>query len=595
MTIKNSKSKREVDQALLEKLTKLETLYKTTALLNTTLETNRLLQLVLRAAVKSLKASSGSLLLLDPEERVLRFKVATGLKKSDIDKLKISLGEGVTGWVALHGKPLRIPHVLSHPLYLQIRKSVQSEMAAPLIIEDNVIGVICVDNEQPDAFCHDDQDLLVAVAAQAAKVIQNARLYEELKKRARELETLFSVGQTIISSLDLKEVLERITREAVRLTQTRLCSLMLLDETGQELVIRAEHGSSRQYVRKPNLRVSDSLLGQVVLAKGPLFVLDVKREPRYKFSDLAAREGLCSLLSVPLLYEGKPIGVLNVYTGKPHSFPKEEVNILMALASFSAIAIEKARLYERVMLAEEYVRKNEKSSLLGGLSAEVAHEIRNPLNVINMLVHSMDRDMDPNDPKRRDVEIIRRKLGQANQMITQLLDITKSRDPILEEVQINDLLEELLLLVKHRFGLKNIRVSSRFSETLPALRSDRLRLEQAFLNLLFNATEAMPEGGQLAVTTQLVHGKDSKERPRIVVTIRDNGIGITQEQQRRLFEPFFTLRSMGVGLGLSVVSRVVKDHHGSIRVKSRPGKGSLFIMEFPLHEEAMDHGEDSRR
>jgi len=588
-------SRRKADPKLLQRLSKLQTLYKTTALLNTTLKTDRLLQLVLRAAVQSLKASSGSLLLLDPEEQTLRFKVATGLKKSEYETRKIPLGQGVTGWVALHGKPLCVPHVHSDPQYLQIRTSVQSEMAAPLIIEDKVIGVICVDNLHPDAFCRDDQELLVAVAAQAAKVIQNARLYEELKKRAEELETLFAVGQTIVSSLDLKEVLKRITREAVRLTRTRLCSLMLLDETEQELAIRAEHGSSKQYIRKPNLKVSDSLLGQVVLLRSPLYVRDVKREPRYKFSDLAAREGLCSLLSVPLIYEGNPIGVLNVYTGKPHAFPQEEVNILTALASLSAIAIEKARLYERVMLVEDYVRKNEKLSLLGGLSAEVAHEIRNPMNVINMLIHSMERDMDPNDPKRRDVEIIRRKVAQANQMVTQLLDITRSRDPLIEPVNINQLMEELLLLMRHRFSLKNIRVLTRFSEELPALPGDRLRLEQAFLNLIFNATEAMPEGGQLTVTTQINRSKNPDQSPRLAVAIRDSGIGISQEQQKRLFEPFFTLRPMGVGLGLSVVQRVVKDHQGSVRVKSRPGKGSLFLLEFPLHEEWSDHGEDSRR
>jgi len=591
----NTTRHRTAGPKFLERLSKLETLYKTAALLNTTLETDRLLQLVLRAAVRSLKASSGSLLLLDPEERVLRFNVATGLKRSEYAKRKIPLGEGVTGWVALHGKPLRVPHVLSDPQYLQIRPSVQSEMAAPLIIEDQVIGVLCVDNLQPDAFSLEDQELLVAVAAQAAKVIQNARLYEELKKRARELETLFSVGRTIVSSLDLKEVLKRITREAMRLTGTRLCSLMLLDETGQELILRAEHGSSRQYIRKPNLRVSDSLLGQVVLDRSPLYVRDVRQEPRYRFSDLAAREGLCSLLSVPLIYEGNPIGVLNVYTGKPHAFSREEINILAALASLSAIAIEKARLYERVMRVEDYVRKNEKLSLLGGLSAEVAHEIRNPMNVINMLIHSMEQDMEAGDPKRRDVEIIRRKVAQADQMVTQLLDITRSRDPVIEPVDINRLLEELLLLMRHRFSLKNIRVLSRLSQGLPALQGDRLRLEQAFLNLIFNATEAMPEGGRLTIATQLSEARNPDQGPRLTVSVRDSGIGITQEQQKRLFEPFFTLRPMGVGLGLSVVQRVVKDHQGSIRVKSRPGKGSLFLVEFPLGKEVRNHGEDSRR
>ena len=586
MVEKKNPGSRRTDPRLLYRLNQLETLYKTTTLLNTTLETDKLLRLVLQSAVKSLKASSGSLLLLQAEEKVLRIRVATDLKKKEIVHKKIPLGEGVTGWVALHGKPLRIPDVLADPLYLQIRKSVRSEMAAPLMIEGRVIGVICVDNQEPDAFYPDDQELLVALAAQASNVIQNARLYEELKQRAKELETLFTVGQTIVSSLDLEEVLQRIAREAVRLTKTRLCSLMLLDEKSNELAIRAVYGSSRRYLRKPNLKVSDSLLGQVVLTQKPLCVKDVKKEPRYKHSGLATREGLCSLLSVPLLYEGSPIGVLNVYTETPYVFQKEEINILMALGSLSAIAIEKARLYEKVMMAEEYVRKNEKFSILGGISAEVAHEIRNPMTVINMLIHSMERDMDPEDPQRRDVGIIRQKVAQVNQMVTQLLDVTKSREPILEEVDVNELMQELLLLMRHRFSMKNIRVTTRFAESRPALHGDRLRLEQSFLNLLFNATEAMPDGGQLTVTTQLTGATSSGGRSRLTVSIRDSGVGITQDQQKRLFEPFFTLRPMGVGLGLSIVQRAVKDHHGSIRVKSKPGKGSLFVLEFPLSDEA---------
>lgn len=575
-------STRPADPDRLHKLNQLETLYEISTLLNTPLASDKLLHLVLGIAVKGLKASHGSLLLLDENGKHLRYQAATYRLKRDSRDLRIAMGQGIAGWVALHGKPRRIEDAQQGTQAVRNRGRVRSEMAAPLMLEGKVIGVICVDNALPRAFGRDDQDLLLALAAQASKVIQNTRLYEQLKQRAEELETLLTVGQTIVSSLDLKEVLQRIVREAVRLTQTRLCSLMLLDNTGRELSIRAVYGSSQQYVRKPNLQVFDSLLGQAVLTRRPLCVLDVKQEPRYKFSYLAAREGLCSLLSVPLLYEGNPIGVLNVYTDRPHVFQKEEVNILVALASLSAIAIEKARLYERVMMAEEYVRKNEKLSLLGGIAAEVAHEIRNPMAVINMLIHSMEQDMDSGDPKRRDVEIIRRKLAQANQMVTQLLDVTRSGQPRLEPVEPNALLEGLLLVMRHRFTLKNIKVVTRFQEGLPTLMADPIRLEQAFLNLIFNATEAMPEGGVLTLTTQQVPAAHAGESTRLAVSIRDTGVGISPEQQRRLFEPFFTLRPMGVGLGLSIVQRAVKDHHGSIRVKSRPGKGSLFVVEFPL-------------
>jgi signal transduction histidine kinase len=567
---------------LKSRLNQLETLYRTTILLNTTLDSGKLLRLVVKAARKILKASSGTIMLLEEEGQALKVQVATGPEKIAGRDRKKPLGEGVPSWVVLHGKPMR-SHALDESLSRgRTRKGAGSQMAAPLLVEGKVIGVIAVDHPLPNAYSEADQELLVALAAQASKVIQNARLYAQLKQRAKELETLLTVGQTIVSSLELKEVLERIVREAVRLTRTRLCSLMLLDETGQELAIRAVYGSSQQYIRKPNLQVLDSLLGQVVLTKEPLSVLDVKREPRYKFSDLATREGLCSLLSVPLLYEANPIGVLNVYTVGPHVFQQEEVNVLMALASLSAIAIEKARLYEKVMVAEEYVQKYEKFSLLGGISAEVAHEIRNPMTVINMLVHSMERDMGLGDPRRRDVEIIRRKLAQANQMVTQLLDVTRSREPEPEHVDINQLLQELLSMMRHRFRLKGIAVVTRFDESRPKVRADRLHLEQAFLNLIFNATEAMPEGGTLTVTTRILTTSCPEDFRRLAISIRDTGVGISQEQQKRLFEPFFTLRPMGVGLGLSIVQRVVKDHQGVIRVKSKPGRGSQFLLEFPL-------------
>jgi signal transduction histidine kinase len=130
---------------------------------------------------------------------------------------------------------------------------------------------------------------------------------------------------------------------------------------------------------------------------------------------------------------------------------------------------------------------------------------------------------------------------------------------------------------------------------MPLFKGDRLSLEQAFLNILFNATEAMPDGGHLTLTTRWIREADNRKPSRLSVSIRDTGVGIAPKQQKRLFEAFFTLRPMGVGLGLSVVQRVVKDHNGSIRVKSKPGRGSVFILEFPIAEETEADGDHSRR
>ena len=132
------------------------------------------------------------------------------------------------------------------------------------------------------------------------------------------------------------------------------------------------------------------MLGIVVRRKKPMQVENVQTSSRYQNVEVARREGLVALLSVPLIFGGQAIGTLSVYTGRPYSFSNEEIRILSALAELSAIAIEKARLYERVVDVEEQLRQNEKLSALGLLAAEVAHEIRNPLTVMKMLYHSLD-------------------------------------------------------------------------------------------------------------------------------------------------------------------------------------------------------------
>src|SRR5205085_7779532 len=133
---------------------------------------------------------------------------------------------------------------------------------------------------------------------------------------------------------------------------------------------------------------------------------NVQTSTRYQSTDVARREGLVALLSVPLIFAGQAIGTLNVYSGRPYKFSDEEVRILSALAELSAIAIEKARLYERIVDVEEQLRQNEKLSALGLLAAEVAHEIRNPLTVMKMLYHSLDLKFPSDDPRTKDARII---------------------------------------------------------------------------------------------------------------------------------------------------------------------------------------------
>src|SRR5207248_3431579 len=166
----------------------------------------------------------------------------------------------------------------------------------------------------------------------------------------------------------------------------------------------------------------------------------------YQSVEVARSEGLMALLSVPLLFAGQAIGALSVYTGQAYSFSNEEIRILSALAELSAIAIEKARLYERVVDVEEQLRQNEKLSALGLLAAEVAHEIRNPLTVMKMMFHSLDLNFPETDPRARDAQIMGEKMEHLNKIVEQILDFARNSEPKLVSLDVNQLIDDLGLL-----------------------------------------------------------------------------------------------------------------------------------------------------
>src|SRR5207244_3798965 len=181
-------------------------------------------------------------------------------------------------------------------------------------------------------------------------------------------------------------------------------------------------------------------------------------------------------LSVPLIFGGQAIGVLSVYTGELHSFSNEEIRILSALAELSAIAIEKARLYERLVDVEEQLRQNEKLSALGLLAAEVAHEIRNPLTVMKMSYHSLDLKFPAGDPRAKDARIIDEKIEHLNRIVEQILDFARTTEPDLRPVNLNELIDELGLLVRHKLKNHKIQLVRELQADLPAVMGEATQL-----------------------------------------------------------------------------------------------------------------------
>jgi signal transduction histidine kinase len=554
---------------------RLKLLYQVGNVIHSTLEPQEALQLIVSEAVRLVGASSGSVVLVNPTTGLLEIHASQNLPSAAM-KLKLRVGEGITGWVARTGKPARVGNVAQDPRYVAARRSVQSELAVPLEVNGEIRGVLNMDSDRADAFSADDQELLQELAAQAAKVIHNTWLYEQLRLKAGLFESLASVSRTINSTLNLDEALRAITHEACVLMRARMCSLMMLDESREWLDLRASHGAGEAYLKKPRLSVAESVLGVVVRRKKPIQLENVQTSSRYQNVELARREGLISLLSVPLLFADQVIGTLNVYTGKPYNFSNEEIRILGALAELSAIAIEKARLYERVVDVEEQLRQNEKLSALGLLAAEVAHEIRNPLTVLKLLYHSLDLKFPDGDPRAKDARIIDAKIEHLNKIVEQILDFARTTEPKFAPVNLNELIDELGLLVRHKLENQNIRLVRKLQPDLPSVPGDAPQLEQAFLNLILNAAEAMPDGGTLTISSRAVRQPRAGERPaQVAVEFKDTGKGMSEEMQRRAFTAVLsTTKAKGTGLGLAIVGRIIETHHGSVRIKSRIGRGT---------------------
>jgi signal transduction histidine kinase len=309
----------------------------------------------------------------------------------------------------------------------------------------------------------------------------------------------------------------------------------------------------------------------------------VQLSSRYQHIEVARQEGLVSLLSVPLVFAGKCIGTLSVYTGELRSFSNEEIRILSALAEFSGIAIEKARLYERLVDIEEELRRNERLSAIGLLAAEVAHEIRNPLTVIKMLFHSLDLKFPSNDPRARDIEVLTEKINHLNKTVEQILSVARSAEPALAPVNLNSVIEDLGLLVRHKLKNQGVKFSLDLFNDLPLVEGDPAQLSQALLNLVLNSAEAMPEGGTLTIKTSVVAKDGSTGVTHAVIELKDTGHGMSDEQQAKAFRSLLkTTKKHGTGIGLAIVSRIIEGHNGEIGVQSRQGKGTTFRILLPL-------------
>ncbi len=251
-------------------------------------------------------------------------------------------------------------------------------------------------------------------------------------------------------------------------------------------------------------------------------------------------------------------------------------------ARYQTLAETQAETNRRLEHAQAEVRRSERLAALGQLSAGLAHEIRNPLGVIKGSAEMLSQKLAKSDPLAVELAgYISSEVNRLNAMVNRFLDFARPLQPELSEQEIPPLLDQSLKTVKDRWPKARVEVERHYASDLPRLALDATLCEQVFTNLFFNAYEAMPDGGKLRVAVSSVQFDGKKG---VEVEIEDSGPGIPTELQEQIFNPFFTTKEGGVGLGLSIVSKIVDNHHGSIRIQYNPGKGACFRVYLPAEE-----------
>ncbi len=318
---------------------------------------------------------------------------------------------------------------------------------------------------------------------------------------------------------------------------------------------------------------------------------------------LLQRLGVDSFVAVPLVAEGKPVGLLladNAITGRP--IEDEDVGVLELLGMQAGLAIERARLIgeletqvaslekatKEIRENQERLLRTERLSAVGEMAARVVHEIRNPLVAIGGFARSLMREVPPQDPKRESIQIIVDEVRRLETIVREVLDYSRPAPPRIGRVDLGRLASEALDLL--RWEIDDAAVVGRL-EVEPGLRpaaADRNQLFQALVNVMRNAVHAMPHGGTLTLRAREVTGG-------LELAVEDTGIGIPPDVRGRIFEPFYTTKATGSGLGLTIASQIIRDHRGEIHVESQVGSGTTVYLRLPAAEEEPTHAEDPGR
>jgi signal transduction histidine kinase len=554
----------------------IDALYRISTLSGKEFNSVRALEAILDEVMLVFSANSASISLLNSSADSLLIEVQRGLPESSRG-FELPLGIGITGWVAQSGVPFLCTDVSKEEKYYRLDESVEAEMAAPLTEGGRTVGALNVDSCSVNAFDEEDLRLLVLMANEASRVLENMWMVQQLRKKAGQLQSLVLLSQDISGTRKFDEVLNTICQEGLLLLDCRLSAFFLYDEKQNLLKLQClqDRKGARRY--DETLKPADSLLGSALRSHRQVQTRDLLRTEEHHFMDLIRSENLHSMLVTPVIFEDVPIGLITHYVDRPHRFHDDERMIARALADLGAIAIENARLYGRVFDSEESMRKSERLTTLGTLAAEIAHEIRNPLMVVRLLFDSLKLDVQEDENNQKDLSVIREKLNHLEQIAGRILEFGKSRESFRKVVKLREILEDAVVLVRLKLEQSRINLCWENPAQEAEVFVDKGQIQQVLLNLMLNAVEVMPEGGDLQLDTEIVDG-------RAQIYVKDQGSGIPEGLRDRIFESFLTGKRDGTGLGLTISKRIMRAHDGDLELVESGTDGTTFRLILPLSD-----------
>lgn len=536
------------------------------------------LRTMLDLCVRTFRADGGSIGLLSPDTGRLETEVQVGATVST-DQSGLKLGHGITGWCVLNRRALLVPDVSTEPRYIAVRSSAQCEMAAPMLDDDTVVGVIDLESDRIGGFTPEDLAALELFAHEAARVMQRLWQVQHLQIKARQLESLITAGQSLVTKLEQQELFDTLTREARSMLAARACALYLYQADDNAVQFASLTGAVIAPMPAVSLPLESCMVASAIHTRRAVMFTDVQTPDFRELADLPQDPMLTSVLATPMIFEGEVLGVLAVFTERVHRFDNDEKRVCAALASLGAVALQNARLYARVFQTEDALRKNERLTTLGLLAAEIAHEIRNPLTVLKLLHGGLGLDFPEDDPRRTDMRVIGEKLDQLEAIVGRVLSFAKAPSSLHSRWSLTEIIEDTLVLV--RLKLAQSKVALRFEAPSRTLFVDahKGQIQQVLLNLILNATQAMPEGGTIAIT---VTSEPRTPAHVVHVDLADTGHGIPEGVRDRIFDSFLSGRPDGTGLGLAIAKRILLSHHGDIVLLHTSPAGTTMRITLPL-------------